>query len=634
MSAVEGAFMPAVDGAFIECVDSDSEAYESDGESSESRSSYEEPYFTVEEDYDNFKTYFPDYDGNVPFETYFSRRFPSKFTYFPPPHASSASKFTSTPTSSSPEPTAPIAARLPPELLTQIFSILSAIEPPFSTNTLGWIGSATHVCRAWREAALGSPLLWATITLYDPNEPWAQEMLARTAEVPLRINVCIPDTGDDNLMLAESALSIAATHLPRLLELRIAGEFMTPSLVALLTTPAPVLAVLDIALDQGGRIFNMEPSDAELFLGGRAPKLRVLRVSGASQWFPWTSPVLRNLANLEVAPRQPEVSVGAVLRALGNMRSLQRLVLGLSFAPRMEGQEMIVLPHLEELDLTGSWKCATLFLQGLSMPVHTKFRMRVTDGRWSWLWMGSPDVAAFFTAVSSARSSSCSEEISALTVSPAAPSHPLNAFHPLILQTWRDSDASASPWTTLELPPESHLVPIGLSSLLATVVRVLSSERLRKLCMLVRCTEDDWSAILDVATGVEEIHAAHTAGSALCSVLHKSSINGPHSVRILAPQLCTLILRDLGVSSSPTQHLCAQLATCLAARARAGSRLTELDLTGCANLTEKHVWDLRKAVPGMDVVSHLYGLRYIYSWVGTDEGPWFVKNRRVPVDDL
>ncbi|KAI0041718.1 hypothetical protein FA95DRAFT_656721 [Auriscalpium vulgare] len=600
--------------------DSGSETYQSDGEGQSSRAIQERP--DIEEDYDNFKTYFPDYDGKVEFEAYLSARIPSMFT--PTPPALSMVKFTSFPTSLSalsPHSTISIAARLPHELFAHIFSMLSAMEPPTST-TIGWIRSATHVCRAWRAAALAHQLLWGVLTLYHPSERWTQMMLVRAAHGPLRVNVCIPGHGDENLRLARRALGFAATHLPRLLELRIAGEFMTPSITTLLTTPAPALVSLDIALDEcGGLIPFKALSDAQLFLAGNAPALRELRVSADTRWFPWMSPVLRDLVSLEVMPeerpdwvlREGQLSVGAVLRALREMRSLERLVLELSFDPTIEDQEIVVLPRLEKLDLSGSWRCATVFLQGFSVPAHAKFRMRVTENWWRRMWM-SPHLEAFFTALSSVRSS-CSDEISSLTVSPAAPSLSSKAFAPIIFQVFRHYDASDCPWTILELPPMSELAWARSTSLLTAVVRALSPARLHKLRMLVRCTEDDWSAILDVAKDVEEIYATHTSGSTLCSVLcPKTSADEPPGVRIPAPQLRTLILRDLYLSSIYDPLLykatrlpvpCAQLAACLAARTKAGSALTRLDITGCAHLTEQHVWDVEDAVPDIKVVCHL-----------------------------
>ncbi|KAI0042360.1 hypothetical protein FA95DRAFT_1610264, partial [Auriscalpium vulgare] len=70
------------------------------------------------------------------------------------------------------DPDIPVA-RLPPEILALIFSILTAIDRPMLNrsqtanlklrrkNKLGWV-TVTHVCQRWRTIALRNPLLWAS----------------------------------------------------------------------------------------------------------------------------------------------------------------------------------------------------------------------------------------------------------------------------------------------------------------------------------------------------------------------------------------------------------------------------------------------------------------------------------------
>ncbi|KAI0039928.1 hypothetical protein FA95DRAFT_1462389, partial [Auriscalpium vulgare] len=59
-------------------------------------------------------------------------------------------------------------SRLPPEILSAVFSILTDIDRPRNHGkSLAWI-SITHVCRKWRDVALNNPTLWSTIILPFP----------------------------------------------------------------------------------------------------------------------------------------------------------------------------------------------------------------------------------------------------------------------------------------------------------------------------------------------------------------------------------------------------------------------------------------------------------------------------------
>ncbi|KAI0040171.1 hypothetical protein FA95DRAFT_1503233, partial [Auriscalpium vulgare] len=89
---------------------------------------------------------------------------------------------------------APISI-LPPEILAHIFECLALVSPPrraaLGSNgrrpkaTLGWIKSATHVCRSWRATALGDPALWGKIDFNEVGVTLGREMLARARSVPL-----------------------------------------------------------------------------------------------------------------------------------------------------------------------------------------------------------------------------------------------------------------------------------------------------------------------------------------------------------------------------------------------------------------------------------------------------------------
>ncbi|KAI0290887.1 hypothetical protein BC826DRAFT_1106216 [Russula brevipes] len=58
----------------------------------------------------------------------------------------------------------------------------------YELNGFRWI-SVTHVCRHWRQVALGDSSLWARISGYQISTAWISEALARARNAPLTIDV-------------------------------------------------------------------------------------------------------------------------------------------------------------------------------------------------------------------------------------------------------------------------------------------------------------------------------------------------------------------------------------------------------------------------------------------------------------
>ncbi|KAL0950146.1 hypothetical protein HGRIS_010142 [Hohenbuehelia grisea] len=85
----------------------------------------------------------------------------------------------------------PISA-LPAELLVDIFQYLTEMElsdcdGKWSRHQL-YLVPATHVCRSWRNIALGYPFLWTTFLLYMPiHARWTTEYLVRSKAAPLTL---------------------------------------------------------------------------------------------------------------------------------------------------------------------------------------------------------------------------------------------------------------------------------------------------------------------------------------------------------------------------------------------------------------------------------------------------------------
>ncbi|KAI0061035.1 hypothetical protein BV25DRAFT_1790287, partial [Artomyces pyxidatus] len=82
-------------------------------------------------------------------------------------------------------------ARVPPELLARIFTLLAnepipEIPGPWLSTVsgkLGWI-NVSHVCSRWRAVALSSRTLWQVIN-FSLGSSWMRELLARSKSAPI-----------------------------------------------------------------------------------------------------------------------------------------------------------------------------------------------------------------------------------------------------------------------------------------------------------------------------------------------------------------------------------------------------------------------------------------------------------------
>jgi F-box-like len=108
---------------------------------------------------------------------------------------------------------------LPPEVLARVFHFLSLEERPCSgKQKLGWI-RATHVCRFWRQVALGDSSLWARISGIPTNLELISEMLARARNTPLDIDIDLDGTPSPEVLLLMFPPHLSHTRRLRLYSL-------------------------------------------------------------------------------------------------------------------------------------------------------------------------------------------------------------------------------------------------------------------------------------------------------------------------------------------------------------------------------------------------------------------------------
>ncbi|KAF6753052.1 hypothetical protein DFP72DRAFT_435379 [Ephemerocybe angulata] len=113
-----------------------------------------------------------------------------------------------------------LPSRLPPEVLCDIFLAAGVVpERSDQARRVAWNDSGerlwivvTHVCKSWRETALGCPALWANLTFISPS--FTRVMLQRSRNAPLTIDYSGKFQHED--LLAE-----AISHTERLRSVKI-----------------------------------------------------------------------------------------------------------------------------------------------------------------------------------------------------------------------------------------------------------------------------------------------------------------------------------------------------------------------------------------------------------------------------
>ena len=271
----------------------------------------------------------------------------------------------------------PISA-LPPELLVQIFRLYALEVPPWSgrVQKLGWIG-VTHVCRRWRQVALGDSSLWARITGLSPNAKWISEMLVRARNAPLVVDFVVTP--------APEVLSMFPPHIFRIRELRLRGPSLVRSqgLREICALEAPALEHFELGISTPYPVTFHQLGGTTLF-GGRTPKLRTLSLFKVS--IPWSLIPRGQLTQLKVTifrgistPTSLPSDPNQLLDLLINSPDLEVLVLEFCLPAILfqapDGQA-IHLPRLSRLCLGGSTSCVANLLKMLQLPPFTTLRLR------------------------------------------------------------------------------------------------------------------------------------------------------------------------------------------------------------------------------------------------------------------
>jgi len=273
---------------------------------------------------------------------------------------------------------APIST-LPPELLARIFRFLNLEDQArFGVPVKFWF-KATHVCRHWRQVALGDSSLWARVTVMDSSSSdWVSEMLVRSRNSPLDINLM----GElSPWVLSKLLPHISHTRQLKLSKLRMYHPQRVTNICAL---EAPALEHFELEFLARSPVPFRQLAGPTLFRG-RTPRLRRLILSQIS--IPWSFIPCGQLTELKINLSRgtsttnnpgPDDS-NQLIDLLINSPELKVLVLQFCLPPmfsQVSRRQPIHLPHLSHLCLGGSTPHVTSLLKKLELPSSAVLHLR------------------------------------------------------------------------------------------------------------------------------------------------------------------------------------------------------------------------------------------------------------------
>lgn len=248
---------------------------------------------------------------------------------------------------------------LPPELLVEVFRHCQA------EGSRRWL-HVTHVCKRWREVALGSPGLWASFACFELE--WTRASISRSRECSLHVelNFVWYDswTKDDIIKL----LALLFEHGNRIRSLRIAGSYhpdLTDTLLDIFPLSCPLLETLYVEYAGAAFLNTVEmPSLKQLSTYPVAPAL--------------DSPVLRSpLTHLTIdAPYYATLVTPDIRLMIRNLETLENLSLSkLCHATPSHAETPISLPRLCYLRLSGDGGNCAYVLKRLVFPSSTRLHL-------------------------------------------------------------------------------------------------------------------------------------------------------------------------------------------------------------------------------------------------------------------
>ncbi|KAI9510669.1 hypothetical protein F5148DRAFT_541992 [Russula earlei] len=215
-------------------------------------------------------------------------------------------------------------AVLPDDVLLEVFG--SYLDSPFARRSM-WL-SLIQTCRQWRYLVLASSYFLRLRVMYTGNRP-ATDITDIWPPMPIVISRHVWD-GDNRTSHADNIVdTLGSEHYDRVYEINLENIPGSHSerIAAVMHKPFPTLTCLRLLWSDNGA----PPVFSSSFLGGSAPRLRVLELSRTS--FPQTQklPLSANefvVLHLWNIPDSGYISPDALVICLSSMTCLESLALG------------------------------------------------------------------------------------------------------------------------------------------------------------------------------------------------------------------------------------------------------------------------------------------------------------------
>jgi len=272
---------------------------------------------------------------------------------------------------------------IPPEILGAIFvhhdQEMQLLYDPDDFTVRSW-PIVAHICRHWREVALGTPELWATPFLNSSRA--TEEMLMRSKMVPLNLR--------SGLEYCMESVQKVFMHVERLQEVSlrffdggVTNRCITEFLSKLSACSAPKLQSLSLVEKYKQTLRIAIPTS---FI---APKLRSLEIKYCD--ISWASTILTGLTVLDIKKLSPEClpTLDELISALRRMPALHTLVLEdalptlpfqITSLPRAPRAMNVQLPHLKRLRLVAKILEVANVLARIELPDSTMLEVQLRCG--------------------------------------------------------------------------------------------------------------------------------------------------------------------------------------------------------------------------------------------------------------
>jgi F-box-like len=280
---------------------------------------------------------------------------------------------------------------LPDEILLEIFSIYMNE----ATRTEEW-HTLVHVCRRWRNVVFASPRRLDLRLLCTTRTP-VREKLDVWPALPIALTGSI-DT--ESLLWSADNFTAALEYKDRMCRidlLRIPNSHLE-LIAAAMAEPCPALQELSLET-----IHEMPPVLPDAFLGGSAPHLRTLRLTGVP--FPALGRLLSSATHLVYlsiwdVPHSGYISPEVMVTALAALKNLGEFYLGfrspLSRPDRANRHphplKRVVLPALSTLIFRGDSEYVEVLVSRIDAPLLNK----VETTFFNQLIFVNPELAQFF----------------------------------------------------------------------------------------------------------------------------------------------------------------------------------------------------------------------------------------------